>query len=376
MSHSPESNAVPSSNPSPLLNLADYEARAREVLSEAAWAYYASAANDEITYRENRTAYERIKLHPRMLRDVTNRSLRVEILGQFLRAPLIVAPMAYNTLAHADGELGIARAAGQRGLLVTHSTLASYTMEQVAEAATGPLWYQLYAYREREVNLRLMQRAEQAGYKAVVVTVDTPMLGRRESEIRAGFHKRDTVRAVNLLSDDMRPLFDAPADVDLAQHLQTIPRANLTWYDLRWIRGGTRLPVLLKGILRADDALRALDYGVDGIVVSNHGGRQLDGVPATIEVLESITKAVNGRVPVIVDGGIRRGTDVVKALALGARAVMVGRPLLWGLAVNGEAGAGHVLDLLLAELELAMALCGAATISEITADLIWRPTSS
>jgi 4-hydroxymandelate oxidase len=367
------SQSTDTSDQTPLLNLMDYETRAHTVLSDAAWAYYSSAANDELTYRENHAAYERLKLHPRMLRDVSTRSLRVEVLGQFLRAPVIVAPMAYNTLAHPDGEPGIARAAGQRGLLVTHSTLASFTMEEVAAAATGPLWYQLYAYREREVNLRLIQRAEQSGYKAVVVTVDTPMLGRRESEIRAGFHKRDTVRAVNLLSDDMRPLFDAPADVDLAQYLQTIPRANLTWYDIRWIRSATRLPVLLKGIMRADDAARALDYGVDGIIVSNHGGRQLDGVPATIEVLEDITRAVNGRMPVIADGGIRRGTDIVKALALGARAVMVGRPLLWGLAVKGEAGAGHVLDLLLAELELAMALCGAASISEITADLIWRP---
>lgn len=354
------------------INILEYEDRARAVLSPEAYAYYASAANDEITLRENRAAYERLKLRPLMLRDVTNRSMRVELFGQVLKAPLIVAPMAYNALAHPHGELAIARAAGARGVLVTHSTLASYTMEDVSAAASGPLWYQLYAFKERELNLKLIDRAEKAGYKALVITVDTPVLGRRESEIRSGFHKREGVRAANLLTDEMRPLYNVAEGVDVAQYISTVQRANLTWYDIRWIRNATRLPVLLKGILRGDDARRALDYGVDGIIVSNHGGRQLDTAVATIEVLEEVVKAVSGRVPVIVDGGVRRGTDVLKALALGARAAMIGRPLLWGLALNGEAGAGHVLDLLINEFDLAMALCGVASPAEITADLVWR----
>lgn len=355
------------------LNLFDYEALARDRLSDAVYGYYASGAGDEITVRENRAAYDRLRLRPRMLRDVTARSSAITLWGERLNAPVIVAPMAYNALAHPEGELAVARAAGTLGLIVTHSTLASYTMEQVAQAATGALWYQLYAYHRREINQRLIERAERAGYRALVVTVDTPIIGRRETDIRTGFSQRRGVRAVNLLDDEMRSLFP-PMDSDeqLAQYVSTVQRANLTWDDVAWLKGVTRLPLLLKGILRGDDARRAVDLGADGIVISNHGGRQLDSAIATIDALPEIAQAVGGQVPLIVDGGVRRGTDIVKALALGAQAVMVGRPVLWGLAHEGESGARRVLRLLLDEFDLALALCGACNCADLTPDLIAR----
>lgn len=355
------------------INLFEYEARARELLPETAYTYFASAANDEITLRENHAAYERLKLYPRMLRDVQQRSMRLDLFGHTLGAPLVIAPMAYNAMAHPDGELGIARAAGARGVAVTHSTLATFTIEDVMQVSNAPVWYQLYAFQDREINTRLIRRAEAAGCAALVVTVDTPLLGRREQEIRVGFNQRKGVRAANLMAAEMRDLWPHYDDEDsLAQYISTVRRANLTWEDVRWLRDTTRLPLLLKGILRADDAAQAAALGMDGIIISNHGGRQLDGAIASVEALPAIAQAVGDHIPVIVDGGVRRGTDIVKALALGARAVMLGRPLLWGLAVNGEAGAGHVLDLLIQEFDLAMALCGAATLEEITPDLIWR----
>ncbi len=355
------------------INLMEYEDRARDLLPETAYMYFATGANDEITLRENQAAYARLKLYPRMLRDVSTRSMAVELFGQTLNAPLITAPMAYNAMAHPDGEFGIVRAAGARGVAVTHSTLATFALEEVIQVASAPLWYQLYAFQDREINKRLIRRAESAGYAALVVTVDTPLIGRRENEIRVGFNQRKGVRAANLLAPEMRDLWPHFDDEDtLAQYISTVRRANLTWDDVRWLRDATHLPLLLKGILRADDAVQAVALGVDGLIISNHGGRQLDGALATIEALPAIAKAVGERVPLIVDGGVRRGSDVLKGLALGARAVMVGRPLLWGLAVNGEAGAGHVLDLLIQELDLAMALCGAATLADITADLVWR----
>ena len=254
------------------------------------------------------------------------------------------------------------------------STMATQTLEQIAEAASGPLWFQLYVYRDRAFTERLVRRAEQAGYRALVVTVDTPRLGRRERDIRNSFGLPPHLHAANLDDDRLTHTAAAPGESALATHADTNFDASLTWNDIDWLRSITQLPVVLKGIMTAEDAALAVAHGVDALVVSNHGGRQLDGVAATIDVLPEIAAAVAGACEVYLDGGIRRGSDVLKALALGARAVLLGRPVLWGLAVDGAAGVEHVLRLLADELETAMALAGRPTIASIDHTLVRRPS--
>jgi isopentenyl diphosphate isomerase/L-lactate dehydrogenase-like FMN-dependent dehydrogenase len=337
------------------VNLFDYEALARAHLDAGTWAYFAGGADDEVTLHGNRQAFERIQLRPRVLVDVSNIDMKTSALGTPVNMPILVAPVGFQALAHPEGECATARALGSTGTAMVVSTFSSRTLEEIAEAATGPLWFQLSA-PDRSWTEQLVQRAAGAGYRAIVVTVDAPRSGSKERVIRQDFHL---------------PLYKANfGDLSVGNAFTSLP----TWDSLAWLRSLTPLPILLKGILTAEDAHLAVEHGMDGIIVSNHGGRQLDGVPATIEVLPEIVEAVDGRCEIYMDSGIRRGTDVLKALALGARAVFVGRPILWGLAANGEGGVVSVLEMLRAELEQAMALAGRPTLTNIDRSLLKMPS--
>jgi 4-hydroxymandelate oxidase len=354
------------------MNLLDLELAARERLSPMAYEYYAGGAHDEVTVRENRRAYEALALRPRVLVDVGRRDLSTTVLGTPLAAPVLVAPMAFQRLAHPDGELATARAARASGSLMVLSTLATAPVEEVGAAAPGPLWFQLYVYKDRGATRALVERAEGAGCTALVLTVDTPLLGRRERDVRTGFTLPPELSIGNVVPGGPSTLPPAHADSGLAAFFASLLDPSLTWRDVEWLRSITRLPVVVKGVLRADDAGQAVERGAAAVVVSNHGGRQLDTAVATVRALPEIVDAVAGRVEVLVDGGVRRGTDVVKALALGARAVLLGRPVLWGLAVGGEAGVAGALATLREELDLAMALCGCPTVADVAPDLLAR----
>ncbi|MFN8638522.1 MAG: alpha-hydroxy acid oxidase [Dehalococcoidia bacterium] len=352
------------------LNLDEYEALAAEHLPTMALDYFASGAHDEITLAANREAFQRLRLRPRVMRNVSNRDPSTVVLGRVHPQPIITAPMAFQRLAHPEGELALARAAASFGVAFTLSTLATASIEDVAAAADGPRWFQLYVYADRDLTRSLVERAEAAGYEALVLTVDAPLLGRRERDARNAFALPPGLAAANFELELMRRPLAAPGQSGLGRYFASLMDPSITWGDVTWLRSITRLPVIVKGILRGDDAVLAIEAGASALVVSNHGGRQLDTAVSTIEALPEVIEAVAGRIEVLVDGGVRRGTDVVKAIALGARGVLLGRPLLWGLAVDGEAGARHVLELLAGELDLAMALCGAATLGDLTPDLI------
>ena len=352
------------------VNLAEFEHAARARLAGEAYDYYAGGANDEVTLRRNREAWGERALYYPVLRDVSSRDTSTVILGEKISFPVMVAPTAFHRMACAEGECAAARAAGRAGTVMVVSTLSTTTIEDIAAAATGPLWFQLYVYKDRGATTALIQRAEAAGCRALVLTVDAQVWGRREADVRNNFKLPDGLTVANL-ADYAKEMF--PAGIPgsgLAAYVSQMLDPTLNWKDLAWLRGQTKLPILLKGIVRADDAKLAVEHGVNGIIVSNHGGRQLDTAPATIEALPSVVDAVGGKIPVLIDGGVRRGTDVVKALALGAQAALIGRPVLWGLAANGEEGAYRVLELLKAEFDLAMALCGARTIREIDKSLV------
>ncbi|MBP6404639.1 MAG: alpha-hydroxy-acid oxidizing protein [Proteobacteria bacterium] len=346
--------------PPGLVTLADHEAHARTRLDDNAWAYFSGAAGDEITLRANRHAWDRLALLPRVLQPLAGFHTRVELLGRALAHPLLVAPMAWQRMAHADGEIAMAHAAAAQGAGLVLSTQASQPLEAVSQAfaaypEAGPLWFQLYLQADRGFTRQLVQRVEAAGYQALVLTVDAPVQGARDRERRAGFRLPPGISAVNLEGT-------SPA----ASLLDTAP----TWSDVQWLLGITRLPVLLKGVMHPDDARQAAALGVAGLIVSNHGGRTLDTAVSTAWALPRVADATGGSLPLLVDGGIRRGTDVLKALALGARAVLVGRPCLWGLANAGAVGAAHVLRLLRDEYEIAQALCGCVAPVDITGAIV------
>lgn len=364
------------------VEILDYEAIAREKLDKMAFDYYVSGANDQITLRENRSAFERIQLLPRMMVDVSRRDASTSVLGLPYPLPLMIAPTAFQRMAHPDGELATARAAATLNIPMMLSTIASSTLEDVAQASSevNPAhsrFFQLYVYKDRDVTRRLVARAEAAGYQALAVTVDTPTFGRRYADVRNRFHLPPGITVANFEAmaspdGDMGQLDEAQGESGLVAYSNSLFDPSLTWADIAWLKSITTLPLLVKGVLRPDDALKALDAGVDGIIVSNHGGRQLDTVPATIDVLPAIAAAVNGRADILLDGGVRRGTDILKAVALGAKAVMIGRPILWGLAADGQAGVEQVLTILRDEFDLAMMLAGCASIADITPDLIYQ----
>ncbi len=357
--------------PQGALNLAELELCAREKLSAMAYGYYVSGALEEITLRENTAAWSRIPLHYRVLVDVSARDASTTVLGMPVSMPVLVAPTAFHRLACDDGELATARAASGAGTIMVLSSLSNTRVEEVCAAAAGPVWFQLYVYRDRGATRALVARAEAAGARAIVLTVDAPLLGRRERDVRNEFHLPDGLRVENMsaIAGHGEVALRA-ASSGLAAYFAEKLDPALTWKDVAWLRSITPLPVLVKGLVRPDDARRALDHGASGVVVSNHGGRQLDGSPATAAVLGPVCDAVQGRIEVLVDGGVRRGADVLRALALGAKAVLIGRPILWGLATAGEAGARAVLETFRAELDHAMALAGCPVAREATRDLL------
>jgi isopentenyl diphosphate isomerase/L-lactate dehydrogenase-like FMN-dependent dehydrogenase len=337
------------------INLLEYEPLARAKLPKWGFDYIAGGAEDEVTMRENRAAFERIQLRPRMLVDVSSIDASTTVLGTRVAFPVLLAPAGTQGVAHPDGELATARAASAAGTVTVVSTVSSHSLEDVAACSAGPKWFQLYAFT-RDLAPRLIERAQNAGYSAVFLTVDVQRAAHRERDIRNAFLVPPAALPRTLVGE-----------IDLRE---VVPNPTLTWQDIDWLRSLTSLPFGIKGIMTAEDARLAVEHGVDAIVVSNHGGRQLDGAQATIEVLEEVVEAVDGKCEVFLDGGVRRGTDVVKALALGAKAVLIGRPYLYGLAVDGEAGVKRVLDLLRAELETAMALMGCPTVAAITRDVV------
>jgi len=352
------------------INLAEYEALARERLSPLAWDYYSSGAMDEITLRDNREAFDRIAIRYHVLAGTAERDHSVRILGREHDWPVLIAPTAFARLAHADGEIGIARAAASEGVTQILSTLSTTSIEDVASAVPeGNRWFQLYVFRDRGLTAELVRRAEAAGYEAIVVTVDAPLLGRRERDARNRFTLPEGLTAANL-AGPLAQIGSDGTDSGLFQFFASVLDPGLTWDDIQWLVSLTRLPVVVKGVVRGDDAERAVERGVAAVIVSNHGGRQLDTAISSIDALPEVAEAVDGRAAVLMDGGIRRGTDIVKALALGANAVLIGRPVLWGLAAGGEAGVQHMLGLLHAELDLAMALCGASNVGELWPDLL------
>jgi 4-hydroxymandelate oxidase len=348
------------------LSLADFERDAAEVLEPMTREYYRGGSDDEVTLSANRAAWGEYALRYRVLAGVGERSTRTAVLGVPLEAPILVAPTAFQKMAHPEGEVAMARGAGRRGSLMVVSTLANTPVEEIAAAASGPLWFQLYVYRDREVTRSLVERAEAAGCRALVLTVDTPVLGNREGEARVGFRMAPGLGAGNLAESGHDALPGAEGASGLARYAHRLLDADLTWSDVTWLRSITSLPVVVKGLVHPDDARLAAEAGADAVIVSNHGGRQLDGSIATAHALPAVCEALAGTaVEVLVDGGIRRGTDIVRALALGARAVLVGRPALWGLALGGADGVAEVLGLLHSELDRALALCGIPTVDDL-----------
>jgi len=355
----------------PLLTIEDYERAARSRLSRMAYDYYRSGADEGRTLRANRGGFRRLEIHYRVLVGVAERDLRTTLLGTPVPFPILVAPTAYHRLAHPDGELASSQGTAEVGTIFTLSTLATTSLEEVAAASSGPKWFQLYVHKDRGFTRSLVERAEAAGYRALMLTVDTPILGRRLADVRNGFALPEGLTMANLV-DAAAVVNAADRGSALAGYVASRHDPSLSWRDVEWLRGLTRLPLLLKGIIRPDDAARGVEHGASAIVVSNHGARQLDGAPATIDVLPRVVDAVAGRCPVLMDGGVRWGTDVLKAIGLGAAAVLIGRPLLWGLAAGGREGVVRVLQILRDELSTAMALAGCKTLRDIDGDLV-RP---
>lgn len=350
------------------LNLDEFETAARETLPRMTYDFIAGGAEDERTVAANRAAFSARALRNRVLVDVHHRDTRTRLLGLDLPHPIILAPTALHRVAHPGGEPETARGAQSAEALYTVSTATSTRLEDIAAAAPrGLRWFQLYHLGEREATERLIAQAVATGHRAIAVTVDVPLLGRRERDLRNGFALPDGVTMAHAYEPAWAPLGEDRA----RGWASPIASASLGWDDLTWIRKAAgRVPLLLKGIVRGDDARRALDRGVDGIWVSNHGGRQLDHAVATLDALADVVSAVSGQCPIVMDGGIRRGTDALKALALGADAVAIGRPALYGLAVGGAGGVQRVIELLRAELDLCLALVGAPTLADLGPDLV------
>ena len=353
----------------PLLNVADYARAARRKLKKGVLDYYEGGALDEVTLRDNVAGWEKLKLHYHVLAGVGPRELRTTVLGRSIKMPIAVAPTAFHKLACAEGEIATAKAAKAAGTLFILSSLSNTAMEQVLAQAASPRWFQLYIYKEREVTRALVQRAEAAGAEAIVLTVDAPGLGTRERDMRNRFTLPDGLTVENLtpLGKGKMPEVSGSG---LAAYVHDNFKSDLSFDDLDWLCGCTQLPVVVKGVCRGDDAKKCVEHGAKAIVVSNHGGRQLDTAPATSEVLPQVAEAVGDGCEIYVDGGIRRGSDVLKAIALGARAVLVGRPILWVLCVAGEQGAREVLEILRRELDEAMLLSGCTRLSDIEASLL------
>lgn len=350
------------------ITIDDFETQAAEVLPKMAYDYYRSGAEQEKTLEDNRSAFDLYKLWYRVLVDVESVDTSAEILGSRLRMPIMVAPTAYQKLAHPLGEVATAMGAASAGTIMVVSTLATTSLEEVASSSEGEKWFQLYVHKDRGLTKELVERATEAGYRAIVLTVDAPILGRRLADERNSFALPEGLSMENLASSEL--INESQDGSALGAYVADRHDASLTWGDLDWVRSLGNLPLILKGVVRPDDARRAVQAGVDGIVVSNHGGRQLDGAPPSIVALDHVAQQIGDEVPLLMDGGIRSGIDVVKALALGARAVLIGRPVIWGLAVDGPDGVAAILGMLTTELEAAMKLTGCARVADIDRSLL------
>uniref|UniRef100_A0A0C9S440 (S)-2-hydroxy-acid oxidase n=1 Tax=Wollemia nobilis TaxID=56998 RepID=A0A0C9S440_9CONI len=350
-----------------IVNVSEYEAVAKEKLPKMVFDYFASGAEDQWTLQENRKAFQRIRFRPRILVDVSKIDTSSSVLGFKISMPIMIAPTAMQKMAHPDGELATARAASAAGTIMILSTLSTSSVEEVSSTGPGIRFFQLYVLKDRYVVAQLVKRAENAGFKAIVLTVDTPRLGRREADIRNKFALPSHLPLKNFVGLDLGKV---EKDSGLASYFVNGTDRSLNWKDVKWLKTITNLPILLKGVVTAEDTRLAIQAGAAGIIVSNHGARQLDYVPATIGCLEEVVKAAQGQLPVFLDGGVRRGTDVFKALALGASGVLIGRPVVYALASEGESGVRKVLQMLRDEFELTMSLAGCCSVEEINRNYI------
>lgn len=363
------------------VNVREFERHAQLMLSKNAFDYYASGANDMVTLRENRAAFNRLRLRPRILRDVSKVDTTTYVLGEKVASPICIAPTAMQRMAHDTGECATAAAAAKSGTLMTLSSWSTTALEDVAKAGGpgGARWFQLYVYKDRVITTQLVKRALAAGYTALAVTVDTPVLGRREADMRNRFKLPEHLTMGNFVSAGgahAEGTKDGGNDSGLAAYVASLIDRTLDWGDIKWLRTICgNMKIVVKGVMTAEDASEAVRQGVDGIWISNHGARQLDTTPATIEVLPEVVQAVSGRCEVYLDGGICRGTDVFKALALGAKAVFIGRPVLWGLAHSGEEGVEKILKLLNDELVLALQLTGCTRVASASNSMVTHQTS-
>ncbi len=356
--------------PEPMLNLFDFEKSMTSSLEASAIDYYQSGALDEHTLKDNISAFQRIQFLPRVLKDVSHVNTNTSFAGQQLSTPILFSPTAFLGMAHEDGELAVARAAQNAKTIMICSTLSNYPIEEITASTQASVWFQLYAYKDRQATLNLIQRAKHAGCKALVITVDAPFLGRREQDVRNQFQLPSHLNIANLFSKDHNSLPNKGGHSGLAHYFENLIDKSLTWRDIDWLKREADMPVYLKGILHPKDAQLAVEHGVDGIIVSNHGGRQLDGSISSIDALPAISRAVNKQIPIMLDGGIRRGSDILKALALGAETVGIGRPVIWGLNHSGQQGVESIVNILTSELSLAMALAGCQDIQSISDDIL------
>jgi len=353
-------------------NLLELEDLARAKVPRPSFDYIAGGANDEVSLRRNREAFDKWALRPRVLVDVSDRDTATTVLGQRVSMPILVAPTAFHALVHPEGEVATGRGTAAAGTIMVASAIATKSLEEVAAAGPAPRWFQLYVWKDRDVTADLVRRASQSGYQAICLTVDTPLLGRREKDERNAFTLPPGLGIANVRPAGLDRMPESERGSAFAKYVTELLDPAVTWRDIAWLKSISSLPVVLKGILTAEDATLAVDHGAAGVIVSNHGGRQLDSTVGTLDALPEVVDAVHGKLEVYMDGGIRRGTDVLKALAIGARAVLIGRPILWGLALGGAEGVRSVLDHLRGELELAMALSGRATVAQIDRSLVTR----
>jgi 4-hydroxymandelate oxidase len=354
--------------PPRLVDVSDFAREAPRHMSAMSWEYMSAGAGDELTLRWNRESYDRIRLRTRVMVDISKLDTRVTLLGREHHLPILLAPTAYHRLVHPEGELATVRGAGAAGVTLVVSSNANTTLEEIGAAAKGPLWFQLYVNPHSDFCRELIRRAAAAKYEALVITVDQQVSGIRSREARSGFTLPPGIERANLRGLPIASGAQRPSEASI---YSAVLDPTLTWKEIRELGAITKMPLVIKGILTGDDAARALDAGAAAIIVSNHGGRVLDTVPATIDALPEVVARVQGRVPVLVDGGIRRGTDILKALAFGASAILIGRPYLYGLAVNGADGVARVVNILRREFEMAMALTGRTSLKAIDSSVIW-----
>lgn len=351
--------------PNDLVSLKDYERYAKERMDLNSIAYVCSGAGDEITYKRNEKAFANIFLETAPLEDLKGANTKIELFGQSYESPIFLAPVAYQKLVDKRGEIATVQGANAMNSCMCVSSFSSCTLEDITSYSNSPLWFQLYIQPNMQVNLELIKKVEKLGFKALIITIDAPISGLRNSEQRAGFYLPNGISAINI--ENLNPIQTTNDFENIFDITPSLP----TWKDIEFIKNNTNLPVILKGITSVSYAKKAIELGIDGIVVSNHGGRTIDNQPASIEILPKIAKAVNGKIPILFDGGIRRGTDIIKAIALGASAVMIGRPIMYGLATAGALGVAHTLKILKEELEVSMIFTGCKDISSINEDTIF-----